>query len=165
MEDCLWPPHKSWLWVQIPIQPKSTTTSTRTIDDRKETEKFIKSSQWDTNKKIFKKIQREQSLHQWFPTGVPQRGVRGAAKSRITAFLLMFYYIECRKLSFYTQQRCRQIFLLLEGCREPKKVEKYCVTLWRKSSELMSMIQLISKRVKVIDVISVLLSTVDVCKN
>jgi hypothetical protein len=34
---------------------------------------------------------------------VPQRGVRGAAKFGITAFLLMFYYIGCRKIVNFNQ--------------------------------------------------------------
>ncbi len=63
------------------------------------------------------------SLHQWFPTGVPQRGVRSAAHFGITAFLLIFYYINCHKLSFITKQGCSQIFLRPEGCCEPKKVK------------------------------------------
>ncbi len=54
-----------------------------------------------------------QALEQWFPTGVPwhtrvpQRGVRGAAKFRITAF----YYRRCRQIVILTNKGCRQIFL------------------------------------------------------
>ncbi len=42
-------------------------------------------------------------LIQWFPTGVPQRGVRGAAKFGSTAFLLMFYYIRCCQIVIFKQ--------------------------------------------------------------
>jgi hypothetical protein len=35
---------------------------------------------------------------------------RGAAKFKIIAFLFKFYYIECQKLSFFTQQGCHQFF-------------------------------------------------------
>ncbi len=68
-------------------------------------------------------------LHQWFPTRVPQhtrvpqRGVRGSAKFWITAFLLIFYYIECHKLSFFNPAGVLPNFLRLEECRESKKVE------------------------------------------
>jgi hypothetical protein len=34
-------------------------------------------------------------------------GFKVADKFRITAFLLIIYYIECNKLSFLTQQGCR----------------------------------------------------------
>ncbi len=54
-------------------------------------------------------------LRQWFPTGlpwhnrVPQRGVRGAAKFGITAFLFMYYYIRCRQIVILTNYGCCQI--------------------------------------------------------
>jgi hypothetical protein len=50
----------------------------------------------------------------WFTNGVPRntsvphKGVKCASKFGITTFLLMFYYRECQKLSFLTQQGCRQ---------------------------------------------------------
>ncbi len=50
-------------------------------------------------------------LRQWFQTGVPrhtrvpQRGVRGATKFWITAFLYLFCYIGCHKLSFFNHVR------------------------------------------------------------
>jgi hypothetical protein len=50
---------------------------------------------------------------------------QGAAKIGISAFLFMFYFIQCNKLSFLIQQVYRQIFLRFEGCRKPKKVEKH----------------------------------------
>ncbi len=43
-------------------------------------------------------------LNQWFPTGVPQRNVRGVAKFGSTAFLLMFYYTGCRQIAIFKQQ-------------------------------------------------------------
>jgi hypothetical protein len=51
---------------------------------------------------------------------------RGATKFGITAILLIFYYIECRKLSFLTEQGCRQYFLRPKRCSEPKKGLKHC---------------------------------------
>ncbi len=70
-------------------------------------------------------------LRQWFPTGVPRhtrvlkRGVRGAAKFRVTGFLLIIYYIECHKLSFLTQLKgCRQNFLVdLKGAVNQKRLK------------------------------------------
>ncbi len=50
-------------------------------------------------------------LHQWFPTELPQRGVRGATKFGITAFLFMFYYIRCPQIVILTNNGCRQFLL------------------------------------------------------
>ncbi len=66
---------------------------------------------------------------QWFTTKVPryttvpQWGVRGAAKFGITAFILMFYYLECHKLSLLIQQGRRQIFFNLKGAVNRKRLK------------------------------------------
>jgi hypothetical protein len=44
-----------------------------------------------------------ETLVQWFPTGLPQRDVRDAAKFWITALLLMFYFIWYRKIVIFSQ--------------------------------------------------------------
>jgi hypothetical protein len=57
---------------------------------------------------------------------LPQRGVRGAAKLGITAFLLVFYYIICCQFVIFNQLGVPPNFFKgPEGCREPKKVEKH----------------------------------------
>ncbi len=90
--------------------------------EEKEAEKIraVRDAKADGDQRvIFFTLFQTISLNQSFPTGVPQRKVRG------TAFLLMFYNMECHKLSFLIQQGCCQIFLRPAGCREPKKFGKH----------------------------------------
>ncbi len=49
---------------------------------------------------------------------------------KLLPFLFMLYYIECQKLSFLTQQVCRQIFLRPKGCREPKRLKNTALHTW-----------------------------------
>ncbi len=52
-----------------------------------------------------------------------QRDARGAAKFGITAYLLMFYYLGCQKLSSLTKWGTDKIFLTPEGCREQNRLK------------------------------------------
>ncbi len=57
-------------------------------------------------------------------TRVPQRGVRGAAKFGVTAFLLMFYYIRCRQIVIYNKLGVPPIFFKgLKGAANQKRLK------------------------------------------
>ncbi len=67
-------------------------------------------------------------LVQWFPAGVPQRSVRGAAEFGITDFLLMFYYIMRHQIVIFNQLGVPPNFFIdLKGAANQKKVEKHCL--------------------------------------
>ncbi len=57
-------------------------------------------------------------------TTVPQRGVRGAAKFGITAFLSMFYYIRCLKIVIFNQLGVPSNFFKdLKGAANQKRLK------------------------------------------
>ncbi len=56
-------------------------------------------------------------------TRVPQRGVRGAAKFGITAFLMIFYCIRCSRIVILNQLRVPPIFLNLKGADNQKRLK------------------------------------------
>jgi hypothetical protein len=59
---------------------------------------------------------------------MPQRGVRGAAKFGVTAFLLMFHYIRCSQIVIYNQLGVApNLFKVLKGAAIQKRLKKTLV--------------------------------------
>ncbi len=82
-----------------------------------------------------KKIGIMHCLTQWFPTGVLQRGVRGATKFGRTAFLLMFYYLKCCQIVIFNQLGVPPNFFKgMKGAANQKRLKNTGLTILNRSS-------------------------------
>ncbi len=86
--------------------------------------KFLQSKSVETNSNFF-------DILQGFPTGVPQRDDRGAAKFKITTFFIDVLLHMMPHIVIYNQLGVPPIFLKILRVPRSKKVEKHWSTIYK----------------------------------